>query len=158
MKIAGENLERWVPASEFFVAHIMETEIQPEEMLVEATVAPLPVGTGTAFLEVARRHGDFAVASAAIIVRVDNGALADIRISMGGVGSTPLRARSTESALLGAEPTAALFAKAARLVADETAPASDIHGTAEYRQDVIRHLVERGLAVAAERSHRNVQA
>ena len=153
MTMARSGSSRTVAAREFFV-HIMETTIQANEMLVEASVPALPEGTGSAFLEVGRRHGDFAVASVAVVLRIEAGEISQARVAMGGVSHVPVRATKAEERIVGDAPSEAAFAEAGRLAAAECEPPSDIHGTAEYRRDVIRSLVAGALALAAERSRR----
>ncbi len=141
---------RSVPAQDFFL-HIMTTACEADEMVVGVSLPPLPPSTGTAFLEVARRHGDFAVVSVAVLLTVDAGMVSRARIALGGVAPTPLRARGAEERLTGTPVDVTAFAEAARIAATETEPVSDVHGTAEYRREVAATLVRRSLVLAAER-------
>ncbi|HEV3311839.1 MAG TPA: xanthine dehydrogenase family protein subunit M [Chloroflexota bacterium] len=150
MEIASASGTRMVPAEAFFT-HIMTTAIKPDEVLVRAHLNSPPPNTGTAFLEIARRHGDFAVASVAVSLTVDDGAITSARIAMGGVGTTPLRARQAEEFLVGHAAELDAFAQAGRIAAGEAEPASDIHGSAEYRRELIRVLTRRALEKAAAR-------
>lgn len=151
MQIASARGSRLVSAEEFFV-HIMTTAVEPDEMLERASLPHLPRRTGTAFLEVARRHGDFAVAAVAVVLTVDGAACTRARIAMGGVGPVPTRARRAEEWLVGCNPDASTFHHAGSLAAAESEPVSDVHGTVEYRRDVMGVLVRRALTLAAERA------
>jgi CO/xanthine dehydrogenase FAD-binding subunit len=152
MEIDGPRGRRVVPAVDFFV-HVMTTAIEPDEMLIRASVSRRTGDAGSAFLEVARRHGDFAVASVAVVLTREGDTCSGVRIAMGGVGPVPLRARRAEDALERANVEPDAFAAAAELAAVEAEPVSDVHGTAEYRRDLVRTLVGRALAKAADRAH-----
>lgn len=150
MEIASASGTRMVPAEAFFT-HIMTTAIKPDEVLVRAHLNRPLANTGTAFLEIARRHGDFAVASVAVSLTVDDGAITGARIAMGGVSSTPLRARLAEEFLAGQVAGLDAFGEAGRIASGEAEPVSDIHGSAEYRRELIRVLTQRAFEKAAER-------
>ena len=151
MEITGLNGRRVVPADEFFV-HIMTTAIEPDEILVKVHLPKLAAHTGTAFLEVARRHGDFAVASVAVVLTVNDGICSRASIALGGVAPVPLRVPKAEGFLAGQAPSTGVFSEAGRIASSECEPVSDIHGTAEYRRDLVAALVPRALATAATRA------
>jgi aerobic carbon-monoxide dehydrogenase medium subunit len=156
MEIDGSRGRRVIPAVDFFV-HVMTTAIEPDEMLVRASVSRRTGDAGSAFLEVARRHGDFAVASVAVVLTREEDSCRAVRIAMGGVGPVPLRARRAEQALEGANVDTRAFDGAAELAAAEAEPVSDVHGTVEYRRDLVRTLVRRALAKAADRANSGQQ-
>jgi CO/xanthine dehydrogenase FAD-binding subunit len=85
---------RMLSADELFVGPLM-TALEPDELLVQIEVPPLPSGARTAFVEYAETHGDFAVAGVALVVAPDHAAIALL-----GAGSTPLRAPAAERALV----------------------------------------------------------
>ncbi len=143
--------ERVVPAREFFVSYLT-TACEPTEVLTRVTLPLLPPRTGTAFMELTQRHGDFAVVGVAAAVTLDGaGAVSRARIVLCGVGPTPLRAARAEAALVGQGPTGALLAEAGRLAIDATDPADDLHGSAEYRREMTAVLTRRTLVRALER-------
>ncbi|SRR5579884_69060 len=142
---------RRVSAGDFFV-HIMTTALDPEEIATEASLPPVPPGSGSAFLEVARRHGDFAVAAIAVVVTIEAGRIRRARVALGGVGPTPLRATRAEERLVDEEPTNELFVEAALAASHDCEPVTDIHGTAEYRRELVRTMVYRGLGRAVVRA------
>ncbi|MFF4618149.1 FAD binding domain-containing protein [Nonomuraea jabiensis] len=127
---------RDVGAEEFFVGP-MESAVQPGELAVSAYFPALGPRTGAAFEEVARRHGDYALAGVCAVVTLDeDGRVETARLACIGVGPVPVVVDVTESP-----------ADAARIVRDRVEPEGDIHASAAYR----RHLV----GVLAERAVRN---
>jgi aerobic carbon-monoxide dehydrogenase medium subunit len=128
--------ERVVAAQDFFDGHF-STVLADDECVVEIRV---PVGppAGWAFDEVARRHGDFALVGVAAMVALDGGKIGEARLCFMGVGDRPVRVRSAEQLLVGVEPSSAALGDAAREGVRDLEPASDIHGSAEFR----RHLAE----------------
>jgi carbon-monoxide dehydrogenase medium subunit len=149
--IAGLNGRRVSNASEFFNGYL-STSLTPAELLMEVTIPPPAPRTGTAFLEVSRRHGDFAMAGVAVSVTLDrNGACAAAAIVATGVGPTPARLTAAEGVLLGQRPTSDMFERAARSAGDGVSPDSDLHASAEYRKHVTGVLTRRALALAVQR-------
>ncbi|HZT97626.1 MAG TPA: xanthine dehydrogenase family protein subunit M [Chloroflexota bacterium] len=142
---------RTVSAEDFFL-HIMTTALEPDELLVRARIPRREASTGSCFSEVARRHGDFAVVAVAVTVRVEEGVCRAAAIALGGVGPTPLRAAEAEEWLRDQDADARAFDQAGKTAARECAPASDIHGSAEYRREAASALVSRALRVAAGRA------
>jgi carbon-monoxide dehydrogenase medium subunit/6-hydroxypseudooxynicotine dehydrogenase subunit alpha len=144
--------ERVLSAAEMFVGQL-EPGIESDELLVEIEVPPVAAGTGTAFVEFARRHGDFALGGVAAMVELDaEGICRGAAISLLGAGPTPLRPAEAEAALVGAplDPTTAT--EAARLAVADASPTGDLHGSAEYRRDLIETLTRRALLAAGERA------
>lgn len=143
--------ERAIPAADFFL-YAMTPALQPDELLTDVWL-PLPApSSGAAFTEVARRHGDFALVSAACTLTLaPDGVVADARISLGGAAPVPLRAAVAEHSLLGQAPHPDTFTRAGLLAAAATMPTADVHADAEYRRDVAAVLVERALHTAYQR-------
>ena len=139
--------ERAVAAEDFFRG-AFRTALEPGELLTEVRFPPAP--GRTAFLEIARRHGDFAIAGVAARVEVDSGRIRDVGLALAGVGGTPIRAREAEDLLRGEQPGEELFAAAARAAAAAASPSSDIHGTAEYRRSLVATLTARALQQATD--------
>lgn len=140
--------ERVVPAAGFFRGY-MTTAVEPDELLVEVRLpAPSP-GTRAGFVEVARRHGDYALAGAAALVRLDPaGTIAEARLALFGVDATPVRAVEAEAALRGARPGEDVFREAAELAASGLAPNADVHASSEYRRRVAAVVARRALRMA----------
>jgi carbon-monoxide dehydrogenase medium subunit len=140
--------ERTITAADFFQG-FLTTALEPDEVLVAIRFPAAGPGTGVAFEEAARRHGDFAMVGAATAVRVSDGRIADCRIALIGVADTPLRRNAAEAALAGAEVGSAPWEAVAASVADDLSPSSDLHGTSAYRRHLARVLVRRALEKAA---------
>jgi aerobic carbon-monoxide dehydrogenase medium subunit len=152
--LAGPHGERTVEARAFFRG-ALTTAMAPDEILTEVALPPLPSRTGACFLEVARRHGDFALVAVAAVATLDaTGACTRARLAFAGVGSTPLRVERAEALLAGRGADAALFAEAARVVSGGLEPDSDLHASADYRREVAGTLTRRALARAWERAGR----
>jgi CO/xanthine dehydrogenase FAD-binding subunit len=141
--------ERVLDADEFFVTHLT-TALEPDELLVEVEVPPVAEGTGHAFTEYSRRHGDFALGGATVLyTKNGDGSCTDARIAMLGAADTPLRAREAEAALRGQKLDDDVAAEAAKLAARDIEPTGDIHGSSSYRKRLIEAMVRRALLQAA---------
>src|SRR5256884_3234294 len=148
--------ERSIPAGEFFKG-MLETALEPGELLVEIAIPPLPGRSGTAFVEMARRHGDYALVGVAAVVTLDpRGRCKTARRSMLSVGDGPIRATEAEKVLAGQTPSEELLRAAADAAATrDVDPPSDIHASAAYRRPLVAVLTRRALARAFERAEGN---
>jgi len=148
--------ERWVSADEFFVG-LFTTLLEPDELLVEVTVPPMPPRSGWSFLEVARRHHDFALVGVAAVVTLDDkDQCQQARLVLFSVGDRPIEARQAAETLRGQAPTPEAIRAAAETAANaDIDPASDIHASAGYRRRLAKVLAQRALAQAFERAGRN---
>jgi carbon-monoxide dehydrogenase medium subunit len=143
--VLGREGERVIPASDFFYGFFM-TALEPDEMIVEVRFPePAP---HAAIQEFARRAGDFAIVSAAVSVDVRDGESRSASIVLGGVADVPLRVEAAEKVLEGADLGPEAFEETGREAARAIDPASDIHGSAEYRRDLAAVLVKRALTEA----------
>ena len=145
--------ERSIPAGEFFKG-MLETALEPGELLVEITVPPLPIRSGTAFLEMARRHGDYALVGVAGLVTLDpRGRCQTARIACLSVGDGPVLLVEAGKVLAGQSPSEELLRAAADAAAtSDVDPPSDIHASAAYRRQLVAVLTRRALARAFERA------
>ena len=145
--------ERWIEASDFFTG-LFATAIEPDEMLVEIDLPALAPRTGTAFLEAARRHGDYAMAGVAATVTLDDdGACRAVRLVYLSVGEGPVLGRQAMQLLDGEVPTEARIAAAAALAGErDVAPLGDIHASTDFKRHLVRVLTARALRVAASRA------
>ena len=142
---------RVIPAREFFVTHLTTT-LEPDELLVEIEAPPVPAGTGYAFVEYARRHGDFALGGAAVLLGTDaGGTCRRASIALLAAAATPLRAAQAEQALIGSKVDEKAAAAAAERAVADINPTGDIHGSSEYRRGLIEVMVHRGILTAAAR-------
>ncbi|HYM90673.1 MAG TPA: xanthine dehydrogenase family protein subunit M [bacterium] len=142
---------RVIPAADLFVTYLT-TSLDPRELLVEVRIPALPRGAGWSWMEIARRHGDFALAGVGVVLTVRRGAIAEARIALTGVGPTPVRAARAERLLVGRGPSEALWGEAAEAVRAAVTPEEDIHASAEYRKHVSGVLAQRALREAAARA------
>ncbi len=136
---------RVVPAAEFFQT-VFTTALDPAEILLEVRIPLLSSDTRVGFQEFSRRAGDFALVMALTTLKVDGDRISEARIGLGGVGGTPVRAIEAEASLVGQAPSEEAFAEAGQIAAAEFEPWGDIHGSPEYRKDLIRALTRRALA------------
>jgi carbon-monoxide dehydrogenase medium subunit len=143
--VAGTGGRRTVPASEFFVDYL-QTALAPEEVLVEVRI-PKHTGWGYRYEKFHRVAQSWAIVGVAAVVRRDNGSIAEARVGLTNMGSTPIRATKVEQALAGAALGG--VAAAAEHAAEGTSPTSDLNGKADYRQHLARVLTRRAVSAAA---------
>jgi carbon-monoxide dehydrogenase medium subunit len=149
--IRGGAGERVVPASQFFQG-FLSTALGEDELLTEVRFKAAPPASGSAFEEVARRHGDFAMVGVAAYVRLDGGVIAEASIAVSGVDGQPVRASAAGSALAGQAPSEDVFIAAGHATADILEPSSDLHASGTYRKHVAGVLVRRALNAATARA------
>lgn len=148
--VQGPRGTRAIPAAGLFVTYLT-TSLDPGEVLTEVRFPVLAPGAGWSWMEIARRHGDFALAGVGVVLTIRAGVLADVRIGLTGVGATPVRASTAERLLSGRAPSDALWAEAAEAVRAEVEPDGDIHASSEYRKHVSGVLTQRALREALTR-------
>lgn len=141
---------RTLSADGFFVSYLA-TALEPDELLTEIRL-PVHGHKRTAFLEVARRHGDFALAGVAAILGMTEGTCTDVRLVFTGVGAIPTRVSEAEQALTGRRPDARALSDVSRVVSERLDPDSDIHASADYRRRVGGALAARAVAAAVTRA------
>ena len=145
MVVAGPGGRRTVPAAEFFQDYL-QTAVGPDEVLVEIRV-PSHEGWGHRYEKFQRVAQAWAIVGVAAAVRRENGSIAEAKIGLTNMGSTPLRASASEQAVAGASVDG--IAAAAEHAAEGTSPSSDLNGAADYRQHLARVLTGRALVAAA---------
>ncbi|HZZ54025.1 MAG TPA: xanthine dehydrogenase family protein subunit M [Trebonia sp.] len=150
--VRGQAGERVVPAADWFEGYLA-TSRRPDEILAEVRFPAAGPGTGVAFLEVARRHGDFAIVGLAVSLTLADGVISDARLAFAGVSDVPVRAAEAEDLLVGERPSAELFAEAARAATAGLDPPADLNGSPEYRKQIAATLVRRGLQAAADNAY-----
>jgi CO/xanthine dehydrogenase FAD-binding subunit len=152
-EVLGAGTVRAIPAADFFVDYFT-TALRPDEILREITFPILQPSSGYAVEEIARRHGDFAVAGVVATVDLDdNGKIGDPRIALFGVAPTAVRARIVEQKLMGEQPREELIRDAAALVRDTLDPPEDIRASSSYRKRAAAVLAARALTKAVQRCH-----
>lgn len=149
--IDGRRGKRTLPMAEF-PAFYMTPAMESDEIVTAIDFAPWPDGHGHAFVEFARRLGDFAVVAVAAMLDVaGDGTIRRASVTVGGVGAAPLRLVAAEAALVGAPGGHALFEKAAETCRGIDAM-EDVHAKPAYRRHLARVLTGRALAAAFART------
>ncbi len=134
--LSSVEAEREVPLSEYYTGYRQSVR-KPDELL-RAVRIPLPLAESTAFYKVAkRRFDDISSVSVAIALQVVNGVAASVRIGLGGVAATPIRAYATEEALSGQPWGPDTVARAAAVMAGEGTPIDDMRASALYRSAML---------------------
>jgi len=145
--VAKAGGKRAIVAREFFQSYL-STALAADELLVEASVPEQPANCGSAFVEFARRFGDFAIVGVAAMLALEKDRITDARIALTGVGDKPWRERAIEEKLIGETASAQIFGESARAIAASIDPGSDIHASAAYRRSLAEVLTRRALSDA----------
>jgi CO/xanthine dehydrogenase FAD-binding subunit len=141
---------RVLEAGGLFVTHLT-TSLEPDEILTEIEVPVPPRHTTSAFVEYARRHGDFALGgAAALVATAADGTCERASIALLGAAPTPVRATEAEAVLRGRPVDEAAAREAAAAAVADIRPSGDIHGGAAYRRGLIEALVRRAILRACE--------
>ncbi len=145
--------DRWIEADTFFVS-ALTTALAADEMLVEVELPLMPARTGTVFLEMSRRRGDFALIGVAAVVTLDaEGACTDARLAYCGAGDRPVLARDAARSLIGTRVAASDIADAAALAQRALDPQGNVHASKQFQRHLAGVLTRRALATATERAH-----
>jgi carbon-monoxide dehydrogenase medium subunit len=152
LRLQTATAERWVAAMDFFLGSLT-TDLQSDEMLTEIEFPPSPARTGSCFMEIARRRGDFAIVGVAALVTLDeNSHCSRIRLAFCGVGETPVDATAAAGLLIGREVTEPEIAEVAHAIQQIIEPAGSVHATADYQRHIAGVLTERALMTANQRA------
>lgn len=154
-RLRSQSGERTVPAADFFLG-MFTTQLESEEILVEASFPPLPARTGWAIKEIARRPHDFALVGVAAVVSLHgDGRIQNARIVFLSVGDGPVVAEKASGTLRDQVPTPELLRAASETAATEDIdPSNDIHASAEFRRHLAKVLTRQSLETAIERAKR----
>ncbi|GAA2861873.1 FAD binding domain-containing protein [Nonomuraea rubra] len=147
--IQGPGGTRTVPVREFHQGPY-ETAVEPNELLIQLRV-PVAPGTGSAYEKVERRVGDWPVAAAGAVLRIEGGTIVQAGIGLTAVGAAHFCAPEAEAYLDGRVPDAEAFAQAGRIAAEHCEPHADQRGPADYKRHLAAELTRRALARAAGR-------
>ena len=151
LTVVGVNGERQVPMSEWPAGYMMP-QLAPDEILTAIHLPKMQPDEGYAFIEFARRRGDFAIVAVAAVLRIGpDGRIRSAAIALGGMGGTAFRLRDAEHCLVGALPQSGEIRRAAHAVA-QIDVSDDAYYTGAYRRHLGEVLVERALLRAAERA------
>ena len=146
LTVVGPRGQRTIASEDFFQGYL-STSLASDEIVTEVWLPPVLPTTGQAWVEFARRHGDFALVGVAASISLDNGAVCDAHVVLTGVGGKPVRARESEILLIGASVAERVgaAADAARSVIE---PEADIHASKEYRAHLAAVLTQRAIELA----------
>ena len=152
--LQGGQKRRIVKADDFYLG-VFQTAAKPTEILTEVKIPGQPPWGGFAYLKLERKAGDFAVASAAVVLTLDSqGNFSRVRIALGAVASTAIRVPKAEKLLVGRRPDDDLLKEAAGLAEEASDPAADLRGSREYKQDMVNVITTRALKIAVGRAAR----
>jgi CO/xanthine dehydrogenase FAD-binding subunit len=152
LRVASGCGERTVAARDFFLG-ALTVDLAPGEILTTIELPKLRPRTGWGFEEVARRHGDFALAAVAAILTVSGGAIEQARVALTGVGATPLRVTAAEGLLVGHALEPDLVSRAIEVVRATIEPETDLHASSDYRRHLAGVLTGRALVAAWRHAH-----
>ena len=150
LQVRSRRGERELPMHSF-PAGLMTPSIESDELLAQVRLKPWPQGHGWAFLEFSRRHGDFAIASIAVLVTANaSGQIERASVTLGGMAYAPVRVKSAEQALVGSPGSAEAIEEAAEACHQADA-LDDPHAPAWYRKRLARTLAGRAITTALKR-------
>ncbi len=151
-RIVGTSRERTISLEDFFLGP-GKTVLEKGEILAEIIIPDQPT-TGSNYIKFGlRRAGALAVAGVASSVTVSDGTCRDVRVVLGAVAPTPMRARQAENVLRGKKISQELIDEAGRIAGAESKPINDIRGSIEYRRNLVNVLTRRSLKAAIEKGH-----
>ena len=153
LKLSRLGQERIIDMEDFSKDYL-EVALEPDEILTEIQVPTPPSNTGTAYDKLAPQKGDMGIVgvAASITLSPGDGVCHDARIAISNAASVPLRAKQAESLLIGKVINDDLLIEAGEAASTEADPPSDVHGSAEYRREMIKVFVRRVAKKAIERA------
>jgi len=142
--VGGQRGEREAAAADFFVSY-RKTAMEPDELILQVRI-PLPRGRELRFRKVGTRRAQ-AISKVVMALAWQEGSKgwSDVRVALGSVAPTPIRATATEAVLEGARPTPEVADRAAETLASELSPIDDVRSTADYRRAVSARALHRML-------------
>lgn len=154
MRLKSSNGDREIPAEDFFFGIFM-VDIEAEEMLVEVVIPELPPNTGTSFMEIARRSGDYAMMGVAALITTDGGGVCTrARLVYLNAGDGPVLATEAAAMLVGEQMGVSPFdAVAEKAAEEEIDPLGSLHASVAYQRHLAKVLTKRALGVAFERAN-----
>jgi len=156
-QLRGQEGTREINARDFFLG-MFTTQVEPEELLVEIALPPLPARTGWALKEISRRPHDFALVGVAALVSLSGRDQINVaRIVLFSVGDGPVIAQKAGELLQDHPATPDLFRAAAEIAGTQDVdPSSDIHASAAYRRQLVKVLTRQALETALDRARESV--
>jgi carbon-monoxide dehydrogenase medium subunit len=151
IRVKGEKGPRLLDLKSFFTGP-GKTVLRHDEVLDEIQIPEPPARSGGVYLKHSTRRIDVAMVGVAVIAQMEENRFKDIRIALGAVGPTPLRAPKAEEVLIGKEPGEKWTNKAANTASDESVPIDDIRGYGDYRKKMVGILVKKAINGAMARA------
>jgi carbon-monoxide dehydrogenase medium subunit len=152
LKLVSSTGERVIDMEEFSEDYL-EVALGPGEMLAEIQIPTPAPHTGTAYEKLMVMKGDMGVVGVAVSITLDSkGSCQDARIALSNCSSVPLRAKKAEKVLIGKTLNDALLIEAGEVASSEADPPADVHGSVEYRQEMIKVFVKRVAQIALEKA------
>lgn len=148
--IFGPSGERIVGAEEFFTG-IGKTVLEKGEIVKELVLPPPRPGSGSILSKIAKTHDDISKVCVGVSVVVEEGLISDIKIALGAVAITTVRAREAEALLKGNKISDELIDRAAAIAADNISPITDVRSTKEYRKHIVKIMVRDNIKAVIER-------
>jgi CO/xanthine dehydrogenase FAD-binding subunit len=149
--LASPKGRRTVAARDFFLG-ALSVALEPDELVIEVVFPKLTPGTGWAFEEVSRRHGDFALAAVGAVLSVADGKIAEARIAIAGADERAVRAGEAEALLKGRALEPKLLDAACEAARVCVTPNTDLHASSDYRRHLVGVLIAKALTAAWERA------
>jgi aerobic carbon-monoxide dehydrogenase medium subunit len=150
--VRGPKGNHTIPIDAFF-KDSFTTALAPNELLTHIRLTKPAAHTGSAYTKLKRKTGDFATVAVAAMLTLGAGSTArHVRVTLGGVGPTPLRAARVEKALDGKPANATALAHAAHAAPEDSRPTDDLRGSIEYKRAMVEVYTHRALAKAFERA------
>jgi carbon-monoxide dehydrogenase medium subunit len=146
--VAGRSGTRTIAARDFFVDYLTTT-LTPDEVLTAVRIPKLGADWATHYEKFNRVAQAWAIVGVAAAVRIADGSVAEARVGLTNMGSTPVRAAAVEQALVGADASADAVRAASEHAAEGTHPPADLSGGADYREHLARVLTRRAVLTAA---------
>jgi carbon-monoxide dehydrogenase medium subunit len=146
----GPKGQRTIAIDDFFVG-LFENALKPDEILTEIRIPKPTPKSGSAYLKMERKVGDYAISAAAVNLTMNGDTCASARIGLTNVNSVPMRAKQAEQALVGKKLSDAVIETAGKAAAAECDPSADLRGSVEYKRDITRVLVKRATRAALQR-------
>lgn len=155
-KIAGAKGEKTIPLEQFF-AGPGQTVLEQGQLLTQIQIPNLPPHSGGFYLKQTRRHGaDLAMVGVAALVVMEGDILKDVRIALGAVAPSPIRARKAETVLRGYPMDDKRLEAAGHAASQEATPIDDVRSSAEYRKTLVAVLTRRAVIQAIQQTRSEV--
>ena len=151
-KIVGVSGERVILLEDFFTGP-GQTVLKSDEILGEVQVSNPPPRSGGVYIkQTVRKALDLAIVGVAVLVTMEGPILREVKIALGAVAPTPIRARRAEEILRGRTITDGLLEKAGQMAMEESSPIDDVRSSAEYRRKMVKVLAMRAMRQAVEQT------